>query len=224
MRREIPVLLAVTFGVGLLILDGTLSIIDGTIMLTVMILMIVHLIRSHKYDSEILREVEQDELPHFKPVRAWLYFAIGLALLILSSRILVWGAVSAAEQLGVSELVIGLTIVAIGTSLPELAATIASAMRGHTEMALGNIVGSNLFNLLVVMAIPGIVAPQVLEPAVVSRDYLSMTFLTVFLAVAIWVSRKRMKAQVQHSYLGRMLGTLLVSFYGLYYYLLHSTL
>ncbi len=224
MRREIPVLLAVTFGVGFLILDGTLSAIDGWIMLTVMVLMIVHLIRSHKYDSEILREVEGDELPHFKPARAWLYFAIGLALLIFSSRILVWGAVSAAEQLGVSELVIGLTIVAIGTSLPELAATVASAMRGHTEMALGNIVGSNLFNLLVVMAIPGIVAHQTLEPAVISRDYLSMTFLTVFLAAAILVSRKRLKSRAKHSYLGRMLGTLLVSFYGLYYYLLHSTL
>ncbi len=224
MRREVPVLLIVTFGVGLLIRDGELSALDGWLMMGAMIGMIVHLARSHMYDDEILQEAQEDELPHLPPVRAWLYFGFGLCLLIFSSRLLVWGAVLAASELGVSELVIGLTIVAIGTSLPELAATVASAMRGHTEIALGNIIGSNLFNLLAVMSIPGIVSAQKLAPEVLSRDYLTMTFLTVFLALAIIVSRKRSKSSAGHSYLGRILGTLLVSFYGLYYYLLHSTL
>lgn len=224
MRKEVPVLLLVTFGVGLLLRDGELSVLDGWLMMSVMVMMVILLIRSHQYDSEILAEAEGEELPHLTRGRAWLYFLAGLGLLIFSSKILVWGAVLAAQELGVSELVIGLTIVAIGTSLPELAATIASAMRGHTEIALGNIIGSNMFNLLMVMSIPGIVGPQILTPDVLSRDYLSMTFLTVFLAIAIMVSRKRSKSRPGHSYLGRILGTLLVSFYGLYYYILHSTL
>jgi cation:H+ antiporter len=217
-----PVLLAVTFGVGLLIRDFELSAFDGWLMLVVMVALLYHFVRTETRNPDLQLEAE-DELPHLKPIRAWVYFLAGLLLLIVSSRILVAGAVMAAEELGVSELVIGLTIVAIGTSLPELAATIASAARGHTEIALGNIIGSNLFNLLAVMSIPGVIATQQLSPEALSRDYLTMTALTVFLAVAIFVSRKRSKARPGHSYLGRILGTLLVSFYGLYYYVIHVT-
>ncbi|MAT94741.1 MAG: calcium/sodium antiporter [Halioglobus sp.] len=224
MRKEVPALLLVTFGVGFLIRDQLLSPLDGWIMFGVMVLIIVHLVRSQVRDPSLQLEAEEDELPHLPRLRAWVYFIAGLVLLIVSSKVLVWGAHRAALELGVSEMVIGLTIVAVGTSLPELAATVASAMRGHTEIALGNIIGSNLFNLLAVMSIPGMVAPQHLEPAALSRDYLTMTFLTVFLALAIMVSRKRSKSRPGHSYLGRILGTLLVSFYGLYYYLLHTTL
>jgi cation:H+ antiporter len=129
-----------------------------------------------------------------------------------------------AEALGVSELVIGLTIVAIGTSLPELAATVASALRGHTEIALGNIIGSNLFNLLAVMAIPGIVGLENLDPSVITRDYPAMTFLTLFLAAAIFVSRRRSASTAGHAYVGRTVGMLLVSFYALYYYLLYTSI
>ena len=157
-------------------------------------------------------------------MRAWLSFIIGLVLLTGSSRMLVWGAVVTAKELGVSELVIGLTIVAIGTSLPELAATIASALRGHTDIAIGAVIGSNLFNLLAVMAIPGIISAQELEPPVTSRDYPTMAFVTVFLALAIYFSRKRGKSPDDHAYLGRTVGVLLVSFYALYYYWLHSTI
>ena len=143
--------------------------------------------------------------------------------LILSSKLLVWGAVLVAEELGISELVIGLTIVAVGTSLPELAATIASALRGHTEIAMGNIIGSNLFNLLAVMSIPGVVGSQVLDPEAISRDYASMAALTFFLAVAIFVSSKRSKSVPKEAYIGRVLGAVLVSSYALYYYFLLST-
>ncbi|MEM9256015.1 MAG: calcium/sodium antiporter [Pseudomonadota bacterium] len=223
MKKEMPLLLAVTAGVGLLILDGTLSTLDGWIMLLALALIVYQLMRSQAEDMEMIAAEEVDHHP-MSNARAWLTFMFGLALLIVSSKILVWGAERAAIELGVSELVIGLTIVAIGTSLPELAATIASALRGHTEIALGNIIGSNLFNLLAVMSIPGILAPQVLAPQVLSRDYLTMSFLTLFLAVAIFVSQRRSKSSPGHAYLGRMVGILLVSFYGLYYYLLHSTL
>ena len=171
-----------------------------------------------------MEEAEKEPEHPLAPGPAWRSFLLGLVLLVASSKLLVWGAVLAAESLGVSELIIGLTIVAIGTSLPELAATIASALRGHTEIALGNIIGSNLFNLLAVMAIPGIAATRTLDPTVMSRDYFAMTFLTVFLGIAIFVSRLRDKSSPGHAYLGRSLGILLVSFYALYYYSLHSTM
>jgi cation:H+ antiporter len=224
MKREVPVLLIATAGVGVLILDGVLSAQDGWLMLGSMVLIVVLMIFSQPWDAERVAESNDEPMAELPPLRAWGTFLFGLLLLIFSSRILVWGAVDVAEGLGVSELVIGLTIIAIGTSLPELAATIASATRGHTEIALGNIIGSNLFNLLVVMAIPGIVATQALDPEVITRDYASMTALTVFLAIAIFVSRKRSKSSPKHAYLGRILGTLLVSFYALYYYFLHSTI
>ena len=224
MRKEIPVLLVATAGVGTLIDDRVLSASNSWLMMAALALIITLLVHNQSRDEELLVEASDEPLPHLPPLRAWLSFLLGLALLIASSRLLVWGAVFTAKELGVSELIIGLTIVAVGTSLPELAATIASALRGHTEIALGNIIGSNLFNLLAVMSIPGIIAPEVLEPSVQSRDYPFMTFLTVFLAIAIYVSRKRSKSAPGHTYLGRTLGTLLVSFYALYYYLLHTTM
>jgi len=224
MKKEVPVLLAATFGVGILLLDRELSHADGWLMLGSLLLILVIMIRNQTRDKELLLEAGEEPLPHLKPLRAWLSFLIGLILLVASARLLVWGAVVAAKELGVSELIIGLTIVAVGTSLPELAATVASALRGHTDIALGNIIGSNLFNLLAVMSIPGIITGQALEAGVVVRDYPAMTFATVFLAAAIYFSRKRNKSPADHSYLGRIVGVLLVSFYALYYYWLHTTI
>jgi cation:H+ antiporter len=193
-------------------------------MITLLVLIGAQLVLGQFRDSTLLVEAGDEPETVLPPQRAWLSFLFGLLLLILSSKLLVWGAVQTAMALGVSELVIGLTIVAVGTSLPELAASITSAMRGHTEIALGNIIGSNLFNLLAVMAVPGIVESHKLEPYVISRDYFTMALLTLFLAVAILVSRLRSKSSAGHAYLGRIMGTMLVCFYALYYYSLHSTL
>jgi cation:H+ antiporter len=223
MKQEVPALLVVTLGVGLLLLDGYISRFDGYLMMGALFLILFQMVRSQTGDTTLVEEAEEEPLQHLNPLRAWLTFAIGLILLIASSRLLVWGAVDIAEQLGVSELIIGLTIVAIGTSLPELAATIASALRGHTEIALGNIIGSNLFNLLGVMSIPGIINGEVLEPAVLSRDYAAMTGITVLLAIGIHLGRKRKAALEAHSYLGRSMGALLLSMYGVYYYWLYMT-
>jgi cation:H+ antiporter len=224
MRKEIPVLVAVTLGCGLLLLDGDLSRFDGSLMLGALFVLMTLMIRAQSSDEVLIGEADAEPLPHLRPLRAWMTFLAGLVLLIGSSRLLVFGAVTAARELGVPELVIGLTIIAIGTSLPELAATLASALRGHTEIALGNIIGSNLFNLLAVMSIPGLIDPQILDPEVTSRDYAAMTFLTLFLAAAIFISRRRKASANGRSYVGRTVGVLLVSFYALYYYLLHSTL
>lgn len=224
MKKEVPVLLAVTAGAGLLIMDGELTAFDGWLMVFVLALMLGQLVRREFKGTNLAQDPDSDALPHYSASRAWGTFGIGLILLVASSKLLVWGAIMAAEKLGVSQLIIGLTIVAIGTSLPELAATVASAMRGHTEIALGNIIGSNLFNLLAVMSIPGIVSTQILAPEVLTRDYFTMSWLTLFLAIAIYISRKRSKASPGHAYLGRILGTLLLSFYALYYYFLHISL
>lgn len=224
MKKEIPVLLVATAGVGVLVLDGQLTAFDGWLMLGSLALILVIMIYNQTHDTDLLNEAGEEPLPHLKPLRAWLSFLIGLILLIASARMLVWGAVVTAKELGVSELIIGLTIVAIGTSLPELAATVASALRGHTDIALGNIIGSNLFNLLSVMAIPGIVSHQMLDADVVTRDYPAMVIATLVLAGAIYFSRKRNKSPADHSYLGRIVGVLLVTIYALYYYWLHTTL
>jgi cation:H+ antiporter len=145
----------------------------------------------------------------------------GFIALTWSADIFVSGAAARANNMGRSPVIIGLTIVAVGTSLPELA---ASAMRGYTEIAPGNFIGSNLFSLLVVMAIAGIVTTSILEPAVLPRDYLSETLLTVFLAAAIFFSCRRRKSAPGHAYLGHTPATLLVSSCALYYYSLQSAL
>lgn len=224
MRKEMPILLLVTLGAGALLIDDVLSTVDAWLMVGTLVLIIVHMVRSQQQDEVLAVEAADENLPHLNPARAWVFFFAGLGLLIASSRALVWGSVFIAETLGVSELIIGLTIVAIGTSLPELAATIASAMRGHTEIALGNIIGSNMFNLLAVMSIPGIVGSENLERAVITRDYPTMTFLTVFLAAAIIISRKRSISSAGHAYLGRTVGVLLVALYALYYYWLYLSI
>jgi cation:H+ antiporter len=224
MRQEMPTLIIVTVACGLLLLDGELNRIDGCMMLGALVLILIQMVRGQSQDSVLLEEAGEEELPHLRPGRAWVTFVIGLALLIASSRLLVWGAAQIAQELGVSQLIIGLTIVAVGTSLPELAATVASALRGHTEIAIGNVIGSNLFNLLAVMSIPGLLAPEILEPAVLARDYSAMAGLTFFLAIAIYSGSLRKEAPSGHSYLGRTVGTLLVTFYALYYYLLYMTI
>ncbi|WP_243880532.1 sodium:calcium antiporter, partial [Shewanella algae] len=135
--------------------------------------------KGDKLESEMDQEVVEHEMPIKKAI-FWL--VIGLILLIVSSRVLVWGAVSIAEALGVSDLIIGLTIVALGTSLPELAASIIAVRKGEHDIAIGNVVGSNMFNLLAVVGIAGVISPITgMSSEVMSRDWLVMMGLTIAL-------------------------------------------
>jgi cation:H+ antiporter len=118
--------------------------------------------------------------------KALIRFMVGLVALLLASRVLVWGAANIARELGVSELLIGLTIVAVGTSLPELATSVVSALKHEQDLAMGNILGSNLFNLLAVLSVPAIVAPGPLDPALAARDVPVMLAFTVALAAMAW--------------------------------------
>ncbi len=188
LRRELPVLLGASAVALLLCLDGHLGRFDGVVLLLGLLLMVLWVVRlglAGRDDDPLSTEFEQ-EMPKEIGLRASLLWTVaGLLTLVASSRLLVWGAEEIAALLGVSDLVIGLTVVAVGTSLPELAATIASARKGEDDMAVGNIIGSNMFNLLAVMGIPAAFAPAELAPEVLNRDFPVMIGLTLaFLAMS----------------------------------------
>ncbi len=186
LKREFPLLFLVMGLAAVLLIDNDLSRIDGFILLSGVVVMLWWMIRlarqEQKVGEEPLETEFDDEIPaDMSTGRAFFWLLLGLALLMVSSRLLVWGAVNVAHHFGVSDLIIGLTIIAIGTSLPELAATVSAALKKEHEMAIGNIIGSNLFNILAVLALPGIIMPTVLEPEVMSRDFIVMVVLTVAL-------------------------------------------
>ena len=186
LRREYPVLFAVTLLAGGLMLDGELDRLDGGILLTGTALLIGWLIwmGKHSRDTDPLETDFESEIPTgLSTGRALFWTVLGLIILVFSARLLVWGSVNIARDLGVSDLIIGLTIIAVGTSLPELAASLMSAIKGESDMAVGNVIGSNMFNLLAVLALPGLIHPSVLEPAVLQRDFPIVLALTVTLFI-----------------------------------------
>jgi cation:H+ antiporter len=186
LRRELPLLLAVTLAAFLLLSDGRLGPDDGAMLLTGLVLSMLLLVRIslQRSNHDPLAEGFEADIPSsLTTTAATGWFLLGLAALIVGSRLLVWGAVEVAVALGVSELVIGLTIVAVGTSLPELAAAIMSALKGQHELAIGNVVGSNIWNLLAVLGIPGLLAPGAVPAEVISRDMPVMLALTLALFV-----------------------------------------
>lgn len=185
-RRELPILMA-TMVVGLVLMsDGTLDRVNGSLLLVGLVVMVGWSLREVLSDrGDVLASEYAAELP---PQRMTLAVAlgwvlVGLLVLIGSSRLLVYGAVEIAHRLGISDLVIGLTIVAIGTSLPELAASLTAAKKGEHDIAIGNVAGSNMFNLLGVMALPALLDPGPFDPEVLRRDFPVMLLLTVLLQV-----------------------------------------
>lgn len=215
LKREFPVLVAATLAVALLFLDNHLGVLDGVIMIIILAISMYCLTRNNLDAPELIEEVA--EIPSTSTPKAIIQLVISLALLLASSKLLVWGASGVARELGVSELIIGLTIVAIGTSLPELAASVASALKGHHDIALGNIIGSNLFNLLAVLPIPALLNPVMLGSEVLQRDYSIMLGLTILLAVSAYIMQKK-------GYLGRTLGSILLTAYVGYLALLYLSL
>jgi cation:H+ antiporter len=186
LRREYPILLAVSAGAFVLLADGHLGRVDGLVLLAGLVLSMLLLVSIglHRRDHDPLAEEMEAEIPSgLTALAASGWFLVGLVALIISSRLLVWGAIEVAVTLGISDLVIGLTIVAVGTSLPELAAAVMSAVKNEHDLAIGNVVGSNIWNLLAVLGIPGLLAPGVIPPEVVNRDMLVMLALTLALFV-----------------------------------------
>ncbi|NOY67613.1 MAG: calcium/sodium antiporter [Gammaproteobacteria bacterium] len=193
LKREYPIMLAITLGSFVLILDDHLGRLDGAILVTGMFIIIYIVtmlgLRSRKTDP-IAQEYD-DEIPKdTSTAKAAFWFIIGLLLLLLGSKLLVSSAISIATAFGVSDVVIGLTIVAIGTSLPELAASVMSAYKNEHDIAIGNIIGSNMFNLLAVLGLPGLIQPGPLPENILERDFPVMIGLTVLLFLLAYGFKK----------------------------------
>ncbi len=215
-KKEIPLLLLVTIIAGLVLADLTLDLFDAVILIIALVAAIYLLFQQTSESGEsIIDEDEQAEIDAMPAKNAVFWLIVGLAALMISSKMLVWGATSIAHAFGISDLVIGLTIVAIGTSLPELAASVASALKGHHDIAIGNIIGSNIFNLLAVLPIPGLIAPLVIDSIVLERDYMTMLGLTIGLIVIIALSFRR-------GIIPRFTGFILLASYVAYMALLYS--
>lgn len=186
-KREIPILFVVSFAVLYFFWDLRLSHIEGIILLNSLVayfIWLVHMgIKSRATNDRMLEEIV-DELPEqMSSPKAIFWLFLGLVLLVVSSKILIVGASGFALQMGVSETLIGLTIVALGTSLPELAASISAVLKNEHEIAIGNVVGSNIFNLLGVLGIPAVIAAPMVEKEILTIDYPVMLGLCVLLAV-----------------------------------------
>lgn len=186
LRKELPILTAITALAAWQIYDNQITRMDAVVLLVVFGgLMGWSIWNGLRTKADTLgNDIEQELSEHAMPVKKALFWLVlGLLLLIISSRILVWGAVEIAHNFGVSDLIIGLTIIAIGTSLPELASSIIAARKGEHDIALGNVLGSNLFNTLAVVGIAGSIHPMAVGAEVFFRDVGVMSALTVSLFV-----------------------------------------
>ncbi|WP_334048581.1 calcium/sodium antiporter [Alteromonas gracilis] len=184
LKRELPALLIISLiAIGFLF-DGELKSYEGIILLALFIFVLAMMAwLSLQVDKEdpLIAETA-DEIPKgVSNTSALIWIGVGLVVLPLSAHFLVNSAVEIARYMGISDLVIGLTIIAFGTSLPELAASVAGVLKGEDDLALGNIIGSNIFNLLAVLGMPGLIAPGLLDPDVYNRDMYVMLGLTLLL-------------------------------------------
>ena len=208
---DLPILIGVIVLCGVSLADAVLSIVDASLLMGALVLYLLrigsHLRRPDPTDTP-------PELPSMPLIRAVASFLVGLVILIVSSRALVWASVNVAESFGVSELLIGLTIVAFGTSLPELAASVVSALRGHADIAIGAVVGSNMFNLLIVLALPGFFETLQLSISDIKRDLGAVMITTLALTLLIWLGWRSTDNKAR---LGRFAGGIFLTLYVVYY-------
>ena len=208
---DIPILLFIVALCGFLLSDNTLSSSDAFILSAALLL---YLIRMARHQSTPDNSDLTEQVGAKSAFKSGGYFTVGLLLLLISSRALVLGAVNIATSLGVSELIVGLTVVALGTSLPELAASLTSALKGHADIAIGAVVGSNMFNLLIVLAIPGFFESVYLPSADLYRDLGTVAVSTVLMALFIWFGWSRDSST---GHLSRAAGGSFLLVYMLYY-------
>ncbi|MDD3807793.1 MAG: calcium/sodium antiporter [Candidatus Marinimicrobia bacterium] len=220
LKKELPLLLAVSLVASFQLQDGWLSRVDAIVLLGLFLAIMSWYIyegfhkREDPLQNNMALELKTRRLPLKKGI---LYIAVGLPLLIGSARLLVWSAIKIAEHLGVSDILIGLTLVAIGTSLPELASSLMAGLKDEHDLAVGNILGSNLFNTLVVVGLAAIIKPMPVERIIFVRDIPVMIFLTLSLFVLGFGYRKPGR-------INRLEGALLLAIYGGYlFYLIKSS-
>ena len=199
-RYDLMLLIATTALAAIQLADGNLSLIDGIVLVvalvTVLMIQIFLSLRGNKDKVELPEELAAKQ--QINVLKSFGTLILGLSLLIASSRAIVWGAVELATLWGMSELLIGLTIVAIGTSLPELVASVAAARRGEHDMALGNVIGSNLFNTLGVVGLAAIIKPmQNIDPLILSRDMVMVGLVTLILFILAIIAFRR-QGEMKH--------------------------
>lgn len=186
LRKELPWLLGATFLALWLMFDLQLSRLDGLVLLGGMAFILYRLVKTQHATTDgvtLSLEEEIEDLQGLSRGAALFWLSVGLLVLLVSAQMLVWAATEIAAWLGVSEMIIGLTVVAVGTSLPELAATVGAAVKGHTDIAIGNVVGSNILNILAVLAVPGLVSAPFIDNVALWRDCGMMLALTLALAL-----------------------------------------
>lgn len=186
LKKELPLLLAITLFAGWQLFDQQLSRFDGWCLISVFVVVVSWSIWQGMCNSQDSLAAEIDTELNSNSmtlIQALSWLVLGLILLIIASRLFVYGAVYIAQGLGVSDLVIGLTVVAVGTSLPELASSLMAIKKGEHDIALGNIIGSNLFNTLVVVGIAVLIEPMTVDSIIFSRDWSLMFALTLALLV-----------------------------------------
>ena len=190
LKKEWVFLILSTLVAGLLLLDQYLSFYDGLILLALLILFLFYVFKQSKKDSLNGIDDVDSKINNKEKGKTWLLLIVSLVILISSAKLVVWSGTVLASIFGVPELVIGLTVVALGTSLPELAVSISSALKKHHEMVIGNIIGSNLFNTLGVLAIPGLISPFQIPVELLSRDYIYIFILTFLIVILSFKDKK----------------------------------
>jgi len=186
LKREYPLLVLCSLIGCYFISDNSLTRAEGILLLGAFVSFLCLLVYWGKHaraDDPLIAEINEDIPEPVSLIRALLWVGIGLVLLLASSQLLVHGAVTIARYAGMSDLIIGLTIIAIGTSLPELAASIIGILKGEDDLALGNIIGSNIFNILAVLGLGAVIGPDQLDPMAASRDSLVMIAATVIMLI-----------------------------------------
>jgi len=216
LRREMPALFMIMLLALGLIMDGVLGRIDGLVLLAGLVLLFWWLIvlglrgRQDVLQAEYAKAIP-DEHSVKLPV---MWFLGGLLVLVAGSRLVVWGSVQVAHEFGVSDLVIGLTLVAIGTSLPELMASVVSVWKKEPDIAIGNVVGSNMVNMLAVLSMPALIYPSAVEPQILSRDMPVMFAFTIALLAMAYGLRGSGR-------IGRLQGMFLLASFCAYLFLLY---
>lgn len=195
LRRELPLMMIVTIIAGFLLWDNYFGFSEGIILMVLFvgfILMMLKISKEEKNNNDVLLDQQESEIPDgVDNKKAIFWVIVGLILLLISSKLVVDNAVIIAKFFGMSDLIIGLTIIAIGTSLPELAASVAGVMKGEDDMAVGNVIGSNIFNILAVMGLPGLINPSMISEHIMGRDFWVMLGIsTLLVLMALGKSRR----------------------------------
>ncbi|MDF2778380.1 MAG: hypothetical protein K0S90_1903 [Enterobacteriaceae bacterium] len=187
LRREIPLMLIVSALAGAVLYDGQLSRADGLFLLLLAVLWLVFIVKIGRQGNDSLTREQLAELPREGSLSvAFLWLGVALIVMPMATRMVIDNATVLANVLGMSELTIGLTVIAIGTSLPELATAIAGTRKGEDDIAIGNIIGSSIINIAIVLGLPALIVPGSFNPLAFTRDYGVMLAVSVIFALLCW--------------------------------------